>query len=160
MARPRHWSTSTQARISTVDIHQPASRLRRRLRTMDYAERKRRFGRALHEAMNALDINESELGEKVGKSQTTISNWLRGVTAPKREEEGFAVERALELPPGTLTRLLGYLPPEAFDKASFEAVLLSDDELDEGDKEMLLAAYRAAVKRNRAERKRAKGKRS
>ena len=114
----------------------------------DYAERRRRFGRALYEALIAHDMTQEELGEKIDKEQATISSWINGKSAPRQVELGFAVEKAIGVSPGQLTRHLGYLPPEAYDSpASVEATILGDDDLSPAEKDMLIESYRAALRR-------------
>lgn len=76
------------------------------------SERAEAFGRALRETLAAKGVSQIELGELLGVGQPTIANWLSGIREP-RHEYVFAVEKALSVRPGQLSRFLGYLPPEA-----------------------------------------------
>lgn len=58
-------------------------------------------------------ISHRELAERLGwKNHTRIYNWLNLKSEPFPWQV-FAIERAIPIPPGTLSLTLGYLPPEA-----------------------------------------------
>ena len=74
--------------------------------------------------------------------QTTISTWLTGVATPEPEQV-FAMERALGLRGGDLSRLLGYLPVSArSEPVGTEATISADPRLSDAMKRALIAAYR------------------
>lgn len=106
------------------------------------------FGNALRQALRVKGMTQEELAEAIGRKQPMISGWINGKRSPETTDLAFEVERAIGVDPGTLTVHLGYLPPEAVRTvASFESVLLADPGLNDDEKEMLLAGYRAAKKR-------------
>lgn len=111
-------------------------------------ERRRRFGEALGSALAVRGMTQRELGDVLELKQPTISAWLKGESEPASAVV-FATERALELPPGHLSILLGYLPPDAVDAppATFEQVVGTDPLLDEPAKRGLLAMYRELTAR-------------
>jgi transcriptional regulator with XRE-family HTH domain len=83
-----------------------------------------------------------------GESVTpqAVSLWLRAQSEPSRRKV-FALEKALGAAPGTLSRHLGYLPPEARPSRAVVEALESDAGLDARAVRMLTAAYREAVRR-------------
>lgn len=71
------------------------------------------FVRTLTWVLEHHGITHRELADRLGwKNHTRIYGWLNGKTEPTPWQV-FAVERAIPVPPGTLSRTLGYLPPEA-----------------------------------------------
>lgn len=107
------------------------------------AERRRAFAAALVEARNVRGFTQGELGSEVGLGQPAISAWEAGENQPEPEVV-FAVEEALDLPPGHLSKHLGYMPPKSDGKATpgFEDVVMSDPLLDEQNKRAMVAMYR------------------
>lgn len=71
---------------------------------------KNAIGAALDAALG--DQPQRSLAEKVGVTQSQVSRWVKGLDAIKPAQV-FAIERALDLSPGTLSRLEGYLPLDA-----------------------------------------------
>lgn len=74
-------------------------------------------------------------------SQQSISNWLNGVREVEPEVI-FAIEKALVLAPGSLSKHLGYIPTGVSDPKSTEQAIKDDSELSAKAKRALLAAYR------------------
>lgn len=73
-------------------------------------------------------ITHRDLAERMGwRNHTRIYNWLNLKVEPYPWQV-FAIERAIPTPPGTLSRTLGYLPPEA--RASAGAAVSFDEALD------------------------------
>jgi hypothetical protein len=72
----------------------------------------------------------------------------------------FKAEDVLELPPGHLSKLLGYLPPTAVEgpSANFDELIAADPLLDDTQKRMILALYREATSRKPGGRGRPKKK--
>lgn len=116
---------------------------------MTRAERLKAFGEALQGAMRAAGVNQKELAERIGNtSQGGVSGWVTGKSAPETPDDVFAIERALEVAPGSLSKHLGFLPPDAVRVASaFEDVIADDPALDDDERAFLLNAYRIAVKK-------------
>lgn len=110
------------------------------------ADAKVAFGRALREARTVKGVTQDDLAEALGLKQPTVAAWEQGISAPNTVAITFAVERALRARPGSLSRHLGYLPPEAVKSvATVESSILEDPALSPAEREMLLGAYRAAV---------------
>lgn len=105
--------------------------------------RRRRFGEALGEAMGVRRVTQKSLGALLGGvSQPAVSAWISGDAEPNPATV-FECERVLQLPPGQLSKVLGYLPPSAVAVTTgFEAVVMGDPLLDEPAKRGLLAMYR------------------
>lgn len=96
------------------------------------------FAHALREAWPDGPL---KLGNKVGESKQYISQIMRGSKEPRRSLV-FELERAVGLPLGALSHLLGYLPVGAW---STEEAIMADGLLSPTQKRQLLAAYRRAV---------------
>lgn len=77
---------------------------------MNLDEEKRQFGKALAGAMARSGMRQVDAAGALGIGQTTISSWIRGLTQPSEPELTFALERALGLQPGELSKHLGYVP--------------------------------------------------
>lgn len=102
----------------------------------------RAFGDALAEAMAVRGMTQRELGEALGLKQPTISAWIAGTVSTITPSLVFETERALRLPPGRLSRILGYVPMSAAKvSASFERVVMDDPLLEAHEKRGLLAMY-------------------
>lgn len=85
------------------------------------------FVRLFTWSMDNAGITHRELAVRLGwKNHTRIYNWLNLKSEPTPSQV-FSIERAIAVPPGTLSRALGYLPPEARTAAgaqvSFEEAL-------------------------------------
>lgn len=71
------------------------------------------FARMLQWVTDQYGISDRKLAELVGwRHHTRIYRWLKAESEPFPWQV-FAIERAVSVPPGTLSRTLGYLPPEA-----------------------------------------------
>lgn len=84
--------------------------------------------------------------------QNTVAGWESGRYALKPPKV-FAIERALELPPGTISRLAGYLPVDTSEARKVADVIDADPGLSPEQKEDLLAVYDGMVARTRARRR-------
>jgi transcriptional regulator with XRE-family HTH domain len=110
----------------------------------------RAFGKRLAQEMGRQRVSQAAVGEFVGRGQTAVSDWVLGNTEPEPSIV-FALEECLDLTPGELSRLLGYIPAAA--ASPVEEALLADPALDERYRQSLLANYRAylAVLRSRGQ---------
>lgn len=118
------------------------------------AERRKAFGDALAEALQVRGVTQAQLGQQIGRiTQSAISQWRSGEAEPNPETV-FKVEKALDLPPGHLSRHLGYLPPSAENTTSLttEDMLVNDPLLDDIQKRGMLAMYREFTGRRRRRR--------
>jgi hypothetical protein len=99
------------------------------------------FARALDDAIKRSGLSGPKLAEKatatgVSVAQSTIATWLGG-KRPGRPAQVFAVEKALDLPPGSLSAYLGYLPAELF-RVGIETAIALDSSIDERGRQSLL----------------------
>lgn len=67
------------------------------------------FGDALGKALASSPKSQSVVAGELGVSTSTMSSWKLG-QPPALPAMVFALEGALDLPPGHLSRHLGYLP--------------------------------------------------
>lgn len=111
------------------------------------SRRLRKFGEALAQAMSLRKMTHRRLGEEIGVTQSAISAWKSGAAEPSSRTV-FAIERVLQLPPGHLSRNLGYLPVDGrtSQTVSFEQVVIGDPMLAEDQKRGLIALYRSFLK--------------
>ena len=102
------------------------------------------FGGALASARSARGLTQRRLGELLGgTTQSAISAWEAGEAEPPPETV-FAVEEALGLSGGALSRVLGYLPlSEGNVPSPVPAAIAADPLLTEAEKRGLLALYEA-----------------
>lgn len=93
-------------------------------------------------------FTQTELAEQLGVAQNTISRWATGDVEP-RLDDIVAIEKACALPRGTILRAAGYV----VDSVSPEEVVAADQRLDAARRELLLAAYQAALNQSNPRRK-------
>lgn len=82
-------------------------------------------------------------------SQTTVAGWF-SKPVWLRPARVFAIERALKLRPGTLSKLEGYLPAGITAPVTVEEALAADPDITPEQASMLLAAVRAARESTRS----------
>lgn len=106
------------------------------------------FGAALAKRRKELALSQSALGQALGGvGQSAVSQWECGETQP-RSEYVYAAEKTLGLTPGTLSRLLGYLPPSRSSRGSpggVKEAIRRDPLLTSREKRSLLALYESLV---------------
>lgn len=92
--------------------------------------------------MRVAEIEERPEGPY---SQPTAGDWLRRpeIQPPSRI---FAIERALDLRPGTLSRPLGYLPVDASPVLTVEDAINADPALNRAARKLLVSAYRSQTR--------------
>jgi len=95
------------------------------------------FQEALTRAMG--NLSQVEVARKAGIAPSTLSTWLSGGGA--KPDQVFAVERALNLPPGDLSRHLGYIPVSEQPLASVEAAVEADEVISAPQKDALVFLY-------------------
>lgn len=88
--------------------------------------------------------SQVEVARRAGIAPSTISTWLSGGGA--KPAQVFAVENALSLRPGRLSRHLGYLPVGQRDDCDITEAIEADSELDRESKDAMLALYKALRK--------------
>lgn len=109
------------------------------------------FVRALKWLLDERGVSQRELAAQLGRaSYTPFYRWFELATEPTPAEV-FAIERILDVPPGTLSRHLGYLPPEARSSApsggTFEEAVRADPDLNEVGRRILRAIYAEVTKK-------------
>jgi transcriptional regulator with XRE-family HTH domain len=118
-------------------------------------DRRQRFGRLLAEALSARASKQEDLATMLGTTQSSVSAWVTGRYEPSAETV-FAIERGLSLGPGHLSRVLGYLPVEAVGTApGVEDAIAQSTLIDDAQKQIVLAVYRAVVENGAARPRRA-----
>lgn len=127
----------------------------------DVVQRRRAFGEALSRAMAVRKMSQEALGATVGVKQPTIAGYIAGEYEPSPMNV-FKFEEVLELPAGHLSKLLGYVPPEAVGGpgATFDEIVAGDPLLDDTQKRGILALYREFTSRKPGGRGRPPRKRS
>ena len=115
----------------------------------DEATRKK-FGEALRHRLSDLGKSQRWLGTELATvaagervSQAAVNGWLQGSSEPPPARV-FQIEEALDVVPGSLSSLLGYVPADAVDRRSVPEAIDSDRDLTEQGRRMLHAAYEAA----------------
>jgi transcriptional regulator with XRE-family HTH domain len=97
-------------------------------------------------------LSQRQLGRAAGVSKAAVSQWEVGRSLPVPANVPN-LERALELEPGTLSRLLGYLPiTSGDDKTTLDVIeaIRRDARLGEHGQELLIAMYRQLVRQHEA----------
>jgi transcriptional regulator with XRE-family HTH domain len=107
------------------------------------------FSRELRRAREESGLSLRALAEAVAASHTVVADWERGRHAP-RPPRVRMLEHVLQLAPGSLSRLLGYLPPGDFEKGAVGVLQAaqSDPRLTDRDRRILAAVYRELVRKN------------
>ena len=104
------------------------------------------FGNSLARALRSRGMTQVELAESLDTAQSVISAWINGRSEPAPGTV-FTLEKQLGMDPGSLSRVLGYLPPEAAKVATtVRDAVARDFSVDEQYKPMLMAVYRELVR--------------
>ena len=105
------------------------------------------FGIGLRESLLRAGLTQAELAGAVGVSRATISEWMRGSSEP-RPAVVFALEAALGVTPGHLSRRLGFLPADGHDRAVTDPVRIIDrlPDLSPESKAALVDVYRSLAR--------------
>jgi transcriptional regulator with XRE-family HTH domain len=110
---------------------------------MATAAQKAEFRGLLRQSRKRQRRSQRELASVLGVSHTAVSQWEAGrsLPAPNKMPD---LERALELEPGSLSRLLGYLPiTSGDDKISLDVIeaVRRDVRLGQHGQELLITMY-------------------
>ena len=115
------------------------------------------FRAALQRAINASPLTQEAIGERVAAlegrpkpyPQTTVSTWTRrDDLLTGSAARIFAVEEVLELEPGALSQLAGFVPLEVAGERDVEAAIRGSADLTRTQREDLIAVYQTFVSRN------------
>jgi transcriptional regulator with XRE-family HTH domain len=117
-------------------------------------EQREAFKQAITHARRGHGWSQRKLAEKLGVSHSTVAFWEQGKTLPTSVNV-VDLERVLELEPGTLARLLGYMPLDTMQREMRTVLdaIMADPDLGQRERDLLLAMYRELVRQRRAERK-------
>lgn len=113
---------------------------------------RKEFGKAVERALIDSGLTRGALGARVAEllglqspvTQSAVSQWISGETEPSYDKV-FAIEAGLGRPPGSLSRILGYLPATAVAACGTREAIEADPKLSGASRAVLLAAYDAAV---------------
>jgi transcriptional regulator with XRE-family HTH domain len=112
------------------------------------AAQKDEFRRLLRETRIRRRLSLNALGSAAGVSKSAAAQWESGRSLPVPAKVP-GLERALELEPGALSRLLGYLPiTSGDDKTSLDVIeaVRRDRRLGEHGQELLITMYRQLLR--------------
>jgi transcriptional regulator with XRE-family HTH domain len=117
-------------------------------------EQREAFKQALIHARRGHSWSQRKVAEKLGVSHSTVAFWEQGKSLPTPLNV-VDLERVLELEPGTLARLLGYMPLDTMQREMRTVLdaIMADPDLGQRERDLLLAMYRELVRQRRAERK-------
>jgi transcriptional regulator with XRE-family HTH domain len=117
-------------------------------------EQREAFKQAIAHARREHGWSQRKLAEKLGVSHSTVAFWEQGKTLPTPMNV-VDLEIVLELDPGTLARLLGYMPLDTMQREMRTVLdaIMADPDLGQRERDLLLAMYRELVRQRRAERK-------
>lgn len=100
------------------------------------------FGEAVEDAIRTSGLRRNDIGAALGVTADAVTKWTKGDTPPPLTV--FGLETLLGLPPGELSRHLGYQPTSA--PASVVAAIEADDRLDPLVARVLIGGYKQAIR--------------
>lgn len=103
------------------------------------SRRRKAFADALQQVMAERGWDQAFVAKRTNYSQQTVSKWLTTLRPPDNPWLVFEIEERLGLPPGYLSRHLGYIPHDA------AANPLEDPRLDEEMRRTLTSLYRSLI---------------
>jgi transcriptional regulator with XRE-family HTH domain len=115
-------------------------------------EQREAFHQAVRHAREQRGLSQRALSRKIGLTNSAVWQWEQGKAIP-RPEIVAKLEAALDLGPGVLSRLLGYLPiTQPPDKATLDVLeaLQADPKLGERERKLLATIYRELVAQREA----------
>jgi transcriptional regulator with XRE-family HTH domain len=115
-------------------------------------EQREAFRQALRHTREQRGLTQRALSRIIGLTNSAVWQWEQGKAIP-RPEIVAKLEAALDLGPGVLSRLLGYLPITAPpDKATMDVLeaLQADPKLGERERKLLATIYRELVAQREA----------
>jgi transcriptional regulator with XRE-family HTH domain len=111
-------------------------------------DQKTAFRQSLRRERERRNLSQRALSRLTGVSHSAVSQWESGRALPEPTKV-VLLEHALELEPGSLSRLLGYMPiAREVDQAALEVMkaLEADPRLGDREREFLAAMYRELVR--------------
>lgn len=118
----------------------------RRPRALFTSQQTEAFAIALTDALDRSTTSQSLLADRLGVTQSLLSKWKSGSVNPPVGKV-LEMERALDLPSGSLARHLGFGPPvsERRDCCSVVQAIHRDDRLGRSERDLLISLYRHLV---------------
>jgi transcriptional regulator with XRE-family HTH domain len=100
------------------------------------------FAAALDELLETRRMTRVELARRLGYTRASVSDWVHGRSIPAPATV-FALERALEIGPGSLSRLFGFVPLAALERPlpTVPQVIDDDPALDDLGRHLLKTLY-------------------
>jgi transcriptional regulator with XRE-family HTH domain len=116
-------------------------------------EQREAFRRTLQRRRRERGLSQRELSKTLGMSHSTVSFWERGDSSPTIDKV-IELERVLDLPSGELSRLLGFMPLATMrqEMTGVLDAITAAPELDQEQRELLIAMYRELVRQGRQRR--------
>src|SRR5687768_11088382 len=110
------------------------------------------LGQAIQRELESSGRSQSWLGGEVARiegrdepySQSAVSYWLSAKYVPSPTQV-FAIEEALSLRPGTLSRIVGYLPASSRSVRSVGDAIDTDPRLTANGRRIVRAVYQELV---------------
>lgn len=102
---------------------------------------------AIDALLNDLDVKSRFIADHLGVNESTVSRWRERIE-PDRETV-LAIERLLELTPGTVGRMSGYV--EDRDGMTMLERLEDDPKLTRSNRIAIVAAYKAGLEASKEE---------
>jgi transcriptional regulator with XRE-family HTH domain len=113
-------------------------------------QRRIAFGQGLADALAGRNLTQADLGELLSTTQSTISAWINGRSEPEPVTV-FAVEEAIGVSPGFLSRLLGYLPLSVVGAPpNVEEAIARSHEIDDTGRRLVLSVWNTLVEKHQA----------
>lgn len=113
-------------------------------------QRRIAFGGGLADALAGRNLTQADLAELLSTTQSTISAWINGRSEPEPVTV-FAVEEAIGVSPGFLSRLLGYLPLSVVGAApSVEEAISRSDAIDDTGRRLVLTVWHTLVEKHQS----------
>ena len=117
---------------------------------MPTAVRREEFRRVLAKTRAERRLSLAALGRSVGVSKSAVAQWENGRSLPVPAKVPD-LEQALELEPGALSRLLGYVPiTSGDDKTTLDVIeaIQRDVRLGRHGQELLITMYRQLLRQH------------
>lgn len=89
-------------------------------------------------------LTQMELADRLGVAQNTVSRWSTGEVEPSLDQIA-AIEKACGVERGFILRAAGYVD----ESHSPDALIARDARLEPSKRELLVAAYKAALRQSR-----------
>ena len=117
--------------------------------------RREEFRRVLSKTRAERRLSLAALGRSIGVSKSAVAQWENGRSLPVPAKVPD-LERALELAPGALSRLLGYVPiTSGDDKTTLDVIeaIRRDARLGQHGQELLITMYRQLLRQREQDRR-------